>query len=221
MNLAGRFIVFEGPDGTGKTTLARLYADEARAAGERVTAVSFPGNEVGTLGHHVYQLHHDLQRFGIREVTSASLQALHIAAHLDAIERSILPALERGDTLVLDRYWWSTWVYGTEAGVNAATLDAMIASECAHWGAVLPDVMVLVTRQDSLRPQDSGPAWRRRSALYESLAEREAASYPVRVVSNDGTEERAFENVMKAVSNAMRTPQSRIKVGPDNQNMSS
>ncbi len=213
MKAEGRLIVFEGPDGAGKTTLAQRFASHAQTAGHSVRAFSFPGKEPGTLGHHVYQLHHDPQVFGIRELTPASRQALHIAAHLDAIERSIGPALAQGSSVVLDRCWWSTWVYGTEARVNPATLNAMISCEQAHWGEILPSVVVLVTRKDSLRPQESGSMWNRRSALYTSIAERERDKYPVRLVSNDGTEEHAFSDVLTAVGDATNVPQSGVRVG--------
>ncbi|MBA2681650.1 MAG: hypothetical protein H0U76_25055, partial [Ktedonobacteraceae bacterium] len=55
-----RFVVFEGVDGSGKTTLARALADYYRASASplQLYANSFPGSTPGTLGEWVYRLHH-------------------------------------------------------------------------------------------------------------------------------------------------------------------
>jgi dTMP kinase len=213
MTQRGALIVFEGPDGAGKSALARTFALHLQSGGERVAQLSFPGLEVGTLGYLVYRLHHDPSSIGVRELTPTSLQALHVAAHLDAIDRSIRPIIAKGETVILDRYWWSTWVYGVDAGVPAPTLDAMIACEQAHWAGLLPVVVLVITRQESLKAQDSGIQWRRRATLYSTLAEREAVKYPVRTVSNDGTQAEAVAEIVRIVadvrlgsSHAMTSP---------------
>src|SRR5207249_4525469 len=112
MRPIGKLIVFEGPDGSGKTTLSRLFADRARELGVPCDWFAFPGREGGTLGKHVYEIHHNLQTVGVKAINPASLQLLHIAAHIDALEGRILPALKQGRHIVLDRFWWSTLVYG-------------------------------------------------------------------------------------------------------------
>src|SRR5690242_21910735 len=65
----GALFVFEGPDGTGKSTLVssvkRALTQDLR---HPVTALAFPGREPGTLGHHVYALHHDPHQLGVRSI---------------------------------------------------------------------------------------------------------------------------------------------------------
>src|SRR5437588_2014103 len=150
MNTAN-LIVFEGPDGAGKSALANSYARFLQSKGENVTLLSFPGLEEGTLGYLVYRIHHDPISLGVKDLTATSLQALHVAAHLDAIDRAIVPRVTRGETVILDRFWWSTWVYGTDAGVPARTLEAVIAAEQVHWGSLLPSIVLLITRRESLK----------------------------------------------------------------------
>ena len=61
----GKLIVFEGPDGVGKSTICRAVAAALEKLGESCVLMSFPGQEEGTLGEHVYALHHNLPGHGI------------------------------------------------------------------------------------------------------------------------------------------------------------
>jgi dTMP kinase len=81
----GKLIVFEGPDGVGKSTLSQALAKKLTEVNILCEHLAFPGKEEGTIGRLVYDLHHNPNAFGLHKVTPASLQALHIAAHLDAI----------------------------------------------------------------------------------------------------------------------------------------
>ena len=179
----GRLIVFEGPDGAGKSTLAQCLVDRLRESGIRSEYASFPGKQPATIGRIVYDIHHDPGRFGIEQLSPTCLQALHIAAHLDAIERAILPALSEGMWIILDRFWWSTWVYGCVAGADQKALDAMIAVEKVQWAGTLPDVVFLVDRSDSSAYQE-GKLLR---DAYRTLYDSERNRYSVRTILNDGS----------------------------------
>lgn len=101
----GSLIVFEGPDGVGKSAIATAVRDVLQQEGhQQVSVLAFPGNEAGTLGNHVYLVHHDPGRFGIRVLSPTSLQLLHVAAHVDAIEREIRPRIDQGALVFLDRF---------------------------------------------------------------------------------------------------------------------
>src|SRR5919205_3641476 len=104
----GKLIVIEGPDGVGKTTIANELSLRLNDIGQECKVIAFPGNEPGTIGELIYRIHHDPTQFGVKQVTPTALQALHVAAHLAAIELSILPILRTGQYVVLDRFWWST-----------------------------------------------------------------------------------------------------------------
>ena len=181
----GKLFVFEGPDGVGKSTLAEWFETHLQESGTKSRLLSFPGKESGTLGRHVYELHHDPSRFGIDVLTAGSLQLLHVAAHIDAIERRIKPLLASGQTVVLDRFWWSTFVYGLVGGVARSVLEKMIAVERSVWHPIAPDRFFLVMRAAPLRPEpiELWPRWRE---AYLSLANEEQERHPVLVVENDG-----------------------------------
>ena len=181
----GRLIVFEGPDGVGKSTLCLQVVDRLRSDGRRCQYVTFPGREAGTIGSLVYELHHNPSRFFVEGITATSLQALHIAAHLDVIERRIRPALSEGTWVLLDRFWWSTWVYGRASGVSSKTLEAMIEVERCQWRGRNPDVVFLVDRVES--PHEGDETRSRLRAAYRDVLAREADNYPAQLVRNDGS----------------------------------
>jgi thymidylate kinase len=192
---AGQLFVFEGPDGVGKSELSRRFFSSLVSRGVTAQLMTFPGKEEGTLGKVVYDLHHKPDDVGVGQIASSSLQLLHIAAHLDAIERTILPALRSGTTIVLDRFWWSTKVYGLASGVNRRLLDAMIAIELAAWGSVKPTRLFVITRQAPLRPEPED-LWKKWKSLYDDLALEQQHSISVSTVQNDTSIELALEQIL-------------------------
>ena len=189
----GMLIVFEGPDGVGKSTLAGKLTDRLRETGVPCEHVAFPGKRPGSLGRLVYELHHDAPKFCLDEFSPTSLQMLHIAAHVDAIEGEILPALRAGTWVVLDRFWWSTWVYGAALGVPKRSLEAMIELEQLHWGQFRPDVLFVVKRDgtpDERQGLKEQMYWR-----YRELADRDQFQARVVPLNNDSSVEDALDAV--------------------------
>jgi dTMP kinase len=195
----GRLVVFEGPDGVGKTTLAKALVSKLAGRGVRCEYFSFPGREPGTLGRLVYGVHHDPGEFGIDHIEPASLQVLHVAVHLDVIGRRILPTLEAGRSVILDRFWWSTVVYGIVGGVDQGVLDAMIELELKGWGGAEPAVAFLVTRRSPLREECSDERWRQLRDAYGELAQEQTRRHPVEIVANEGPLDQTLERVLRTL----------------------
>lgn len=190
----GKLFIFEGPDESGKTTLSRAFVNYLRAKGVECKYFSYPGNEIGTIGSLVYRIHHDPNSLDVQSITPTSLQILHIAAHIDAIEARILPALNTDTTVVLDRFWWSTWVYGRVAEVNPKILRTMIKLEQLTWSKTLPTMVFLVERRKDF--QDRSEQCHKLSAEYAKLAQYESLLYPVRKINNDRSVEEALESII-------------------------
>jgi thymidylate kinase len=181
----GGLLVFEGPDRTGKSTISKLVAAHLTQIGFNCLNASFPGREEGTLGKLIYDLHHDRQSHGpIIELSAASLQTAHIAAHIDQIERLLWPAIKSGKLVILDRFWWSTWVYGITTGVSVAALTKLIELERHYWNRIKPSMLFLFQRELGLSEQYEEYA--RLSDEYNQLLAREDGKYPIKTINNTG-----------------------------------
>jgi thymidylate kinase len=198
MRNAGQLIIFEGADATGKSSISAGVCEEIRNRGVPIELLSFPGKAPHSLGNLVYRIHHDCQALDIESLTPLSRQALHIAAHLDAIETKILPLLENGTWVILDRFWWSTFVYGIADGVDRQVLQGLIDAEKLLWAEWAPQILFYVTRDTPLRDEPA-EKWQRWIQLYRELLTSEAGHYPIRVIENDNSLETAVSRVLSLI----------------------
>jgi len=158
------FVSFEGVDGSGKTTQARLLQARWEAEGREVVATREPG---GTpLGEGIRTLLLDGA-----DISPWAEAALFAAARAELVERVIRPALERGVDVVCDRYVDSSLAYqGIARGLG---VDAVLALNLSAVQGLLPDRTFVLL----LEP---GEALRRRGAASDRL-EREGAAFAGRV----------------------------------------
>jgi thymidylate kinase len=194
----GALVVFEGPDGTGKTSLAAWTKSHLETLNTHCDLHSFPGRNEGTLGKHIYDLHHNSSSYGVRSIHPASLQLMHVASHIDILRSTIQPAIDSGRTVVLDRFWWSTRVYGHTAGVSNAILDAILNVEQLYLQNLKPSVLFLVGRREPLRSEQLD-TWEILSATYRQLAIRERGKYPIVHLNND----KSFDDTTKLICSAL------------------
>jgi dTMP kinase len=147
-----RFIAFEGADGAGKTTQARLLAAHLRALGREVVEVREPG---GTQAGEVVR--------GLLLDSEAPLGGraealLFAAARAQLVEDVVAPALARGATVIADRYIGSSLVYqGVVRGVGA---EAVRTINAIGTDGLLPDATVLLalTAEQAAARRDPGAA---------------------------------------------------------------
>jgi len=194
------FVTFEGLDGCGKTTQARLLARSLEADGRDVVLTREPG---GTpLGERIREL--VLHGDHVAPWAEAALYAAGRAQHVDELIR---PALARGATVVCDRYVDSSVAY--QGAGRALGVEEVLALNLAVVGGLLPDRTFLVeidaetaaarvggTRDRIERAGEE--LWERVAEAYRALAAR----YPERYVVVDG--KRSIEEIAAEIRDHVR-----------------
>ena len=99
MSGPGLFISFEGIDGSGKSTQARLLAEHLRAQGRDVVLTREPGGSAGAEEIRRLVLEGDKDRW-----SPETELLLFTAARRDHLERVILPAIAAGQVVICDRF---------------------------------------------------------------------------------------------------------------------
>ena len=119
--MTGRFITFEGIDGSGKSTQSRSFADLLRGQGVDVILSREPGGSAGAEQIRELVLTGDPDRW-----SAETELLLFTAARRDHLEKTIEPALAAGRTVICDRFADSTRVYqGATRGDLRAKVDAL------------------------------------------------------------------------------------------------
>jgi dTMP kinase len=178
------FVTFEGLDGSGKTTQATLLAEALSERGVDVVSTREPG---GTpLGEEI----RDLVLHG-GHIAPWAEAALYAAARAQHVDQVIRPALERGATVVCDRYVDSSVAY--QGGGRELGLDTVLELNLLAVGGLVPDTTFLVEvdvetalervggERDRIE-QAEAAFWPRVAEAYRELAAR----YPERYVVVDG-----------------------------------
>lgn len=119
--MRGRFITFEGGEGAGKTTQARLLAERLRERGIDTVQTREPGGSPGAEEIRAIAVSGDAERWSARTET-----LLMYASRSDHLERKILPALEEGKWVVCDRFADSSRAYqGAGGGAPDSLIEAL------------------------------------------------------------------------------------------------
>lgn len=131
------FIAFEGGDGAGKSTQLRLLAESLTERGVPVLLTREPGGSA--MGEQIRSLVLDPEHAPVDPRTEALLFAASRSAH---VQRTLLPALQEGTTVLTDRYLDSSVAYQGAA----RELGTQTVRELNLWAVedLLPDLTVLL-----------------------------------------------------------------------------
>jgi len=139
----GHFISFEGGEGAGKSTQARLLKGALEARGHSVVLTREPGGSPGAEEIRKLLVEGEPERW-----TPVSETLLFLAARADHVARVIEPALARGEWVISDRFSDSTYVYqGIARRVGVEVVDRL---QKAALGSFTPDLTLVL----DLDPRD-------------------------------------------------------------------
>lgn len=198
--MSGRFITFEGIDGAGKSTQIDALAQRLRERGATVTCTREPG---GT------PLAEQLRELVLHTGMDALTEALLVfAARRDHVRERIAPAIQRGETVICDRFTDATFAY--QGGGRG--FDATVLAQLEQWvhGGLQPDLTLWLDLPAELAAQRraavrAADRFERQdldffAAVREAYAARCAAA-PGRIVRIDATQPR--EQVWQQIAAAL------------------
>lgn len=203
----GLFLTFEGLDGCGKTTQMRLLAERLRATGEKVVETVEPGGTA--IGSQIRRILLDPENGALDSIAE---MLLYFAARAQNVAEVLLPALDRGEIVISDRWTDSTWAYqGYGRGLGSSIVQDLDEIACR---GRQPDLTFLIevdletslararsrnathSAADTRMDDQSRAFFERVQEGYETLA----AALPERIVRVDGrgTVEQVSERVWAA-----------------------
>ncbi len=167
--MPGLFVAVEGPEGAGKTSLARALAARLVADGRQVVSVREPG------GTPVAEAARKVALKFPHEMAPAAELFLFLAARADLVEKVIRPALAAGQVVLADRFDLSTMAYQVAGGGLPATAVAE-ANRLATTGLV-PDITLVLDV-----PVDVGRQRQRAARKVQDRFERQDDAFHRRVL---------------------------------------
>jgi dTMP kinase len=132
----GHFLVVEGPEGAGKSTLVRALADRYLATGLDPVLVREPG------GTPVAERIRSVLLDPAHGIEPVSELFLFLAARADLVARVIRPALEAGRPVLADRFQLSTEAY--QCGGRGLSRELFQTANLAATGGLSPDVTLVL-----------------------------------------------------------------------------
>ena len=138
----GRFITFEGPEKSGKSTQAKLLSAYLKSAGYNTIFVREPGST--KIGEKIRKLLLDKKH---TDMSSMAEMLLYAAARAQLVQERIVPALKKGCIVLCDRFSDSTLAYqGFGCGLDITTIKKICSLAT---GGIKPDMTFLLDSRTS------------------------------------------------------------------------
>lgn len=163
------FIVVEGPEGAGKSTLVRGINARFLAEGRQVLMVREPG------GTPVAEAARKIVLKSRHDLSPASELFLYLAARADLVEKQIRPALATGQVVLADRFDLSTRAY--QVAGRGLPADAVQAALQVATGGLTPDLTLVLDV-----PVEVGRERQRKARKEQDRIERESDAFHHRVL---------------------------------------
>ncbi len=211
---SGMFLVFEGGEGSGKTTQIELLRQHLTARGHKVVVTAEPGGTA--IGKKLREILLDPATKGLSDKAEALLYAADRAQHVDELIR---PTLDEGSIVICDRYIDSSIAYqGLVRGLGADQVRSI-----SRWGtgALFPDMVFLLDYEASLgleragepdRIEQEGIEFHRRvREAYRLLAERHANRFLI--IDGSMSQLEIAAEVRRKVDNMLAVREEMLEVG--------
>jgi dTMP kinase len=202
-------IVLDGPEGAGKSTQVKSLAEFLAKTGHQVVSLHEPGGTpVGDeIRARVLQ--------SAEDITASAESLLFMASRAELLERRVKPALAEGKTVLLDRFFLSTYAY--QGAGRGLPLDQIVAANRLAISDVRPDLTVILqlpaaegmSRAEKRSTKDR--IERAESAFHErvvaAFAEYASSAWqrahpeagPIAAVDATGSESAVFERILSVV----------------------
>ncbi|CAN5479834.1 dTMP kinase [soil metagenome] len=207
--MSGRFITLEGGEGAGKSTQIRALAQALRDRGLEIVETREPGGSAGAEAIRALLLTGSAERWHPRAEA-----LLFAAARADHLDKTILPALERGAWVVCDRFIDSSRAYQS-GGSGLADADILTLHSIGSKG-LMPDRTLVLTLPEAeanarAMARDSGVADRigARDPAYHRKVADAFAGYArqdpdrVRLIDGTGAAPEVTVRLMTAISDLL------------------
>lgn len=168
--LAGRFIVFDGPDGSGKTTQFNRFLALCQSEGTPVCEVREPGGT--SIGERIRDILLDNDH---AEMSLRCEMMLYMASRSQLVEERIRPALGQGKLVLADRFISSTLAYQGAAG--GLPLDEILAVARVACRDAWPDLVVIFDVDEETAARRMGNAHDRMEAKGREYHRKVRAGY--------------------------------------------
>ena len=204
--LTGKFIVFDGPDGSGKSTQIRLLADHLRAQGLQVTLARDPGGTaIGDRIREILLGGDELAKMDVRCETF-----LFMASRAQLVGEVIEPALKTGHVVLCDRFISATCAYQGAAGYDVSRIIELGQYAVSNTWPSLTLILDVPSEEGMQRvgkrcnnvdAMESRPIDYHRNVREQFLQLRSPSAYPgcVEVIDATGSREQVFNALLEVL----------------------